>query len=62
MMTYTFLRWMCSSRWMDERSRYIREVLDWYRREDAVDLKRSESNELVENITCLDALYRKFVK
>ena len=35
---------------MDGRkSRYIGEVLDWYRGEDAGDLKRSELNELVEN-------------
>ena len=33
---------------MDGRkSRYIREVLDWYRGEDAGDLKRSELNEFV---------------
>ena len=42
---------------MDGRkSRYIREVLDWYRREGAGDHKRSELNELVENMTCLNAL------
>ena len=42
---------------MDGRnSRYIREVLDWYRGEDAGDLMRSESNELVENATRLNAL------
>ena len=35
---------------MDGRkSRYIGEVLEWYRGEDAGDLKRSELNELVEN-------------
>ena len=37
------------------RSRYIGEVLDWYRGEDAGDLKRNELNELVENLTCLNA-------
>ena len=31
-------------------------MLDWYRGEDAGDLKRSELNELVENMTCLNAL------
>ena len=31
------------------RSRYIGELLEWYRGEDAGDLKRSELNELVEN-------------
>ena len=48
---------------MDGRkSRYIGEVLDWYRGEDAGDLKRSEPNELVENLTCLNALEGKFWK
>ena len=37
-------------------SRHIREVLDWYRGEDAGDLKRSELNYLVENMTCFGAL------
>ena len=32
------------------KSRYIGEVLEWYRGEDAGDLKRSELNELVENL------------
>ena len=42
---------------MDGRkSRHIGEVLEWYRGEDAGDLKRSELNEMVENLTCLDAL------
>ena len=42
---------------MDGRKcRYIRQVLDWYGGEDAGDLKRSESNDLVENMTCLNAL------
>ena len=31
-------------------------MLEWYRGEDAGDLKRSELNELVENLTCLNAL------
>ena len=48
---------------MDGRkSRYIGEVLEWYRGEDAGDLKRSESNELVENLTCLNALEGKIWK
>ena len=48
---------------MDGRmSRYIGGVLEWYRGEDTGDLKRSELNELVENLTCLDALERKFGK
>ena len=45
---------------MDGRkSRCIGEMLDWYRGEDAGDLKRSELNELVENLTCLNALEAK---
>ena len=48
---------------MDGRkSRYIGEVLEWYRREDAGDLKRSELNEFVENLTCLNALEGKIWK
>ena len=48
---------------MDGRkSRYIGEVLDWYRGEDTGDLKRSELNELVENLTCLDAFEGKIWK
>ena len=38
------------------KSRYIGEVLEWYGGEDAGGLKRSERNELVENLTCLNAL------
>ena len=42
---------------MDGReSRYIKEVFDWYRDEDAGDLRRSELNVLVESMTYLDAL------
>ena len=44
------------------KSRYIGEVLERYRGEDAGDLKRSELNELVENWTCLNALRGKFGK
>ena len=48
---------------MDGReSRYIGEVLDWYRGEDAGDLKRSELNELVEILTCLNALEGKILE
>ena len=48
---------------MDGRqSRYIGEVLDWVRGEDAGDLKKSELNELVVNMTCLNALEEKFGK
>ena len=41
------------------KSRYIGEVLEPYRGEDARDLKRSELDELVENWTCLNAPGRK---
>ena len=42
---------------MDGRkSRHIRQVLGWYGGEDAGYLKRSESNDLVGNMTCLNAL------
>ena len=37
-------------------------MLDWCRGEDLGDLKRSELNELVENLTCLDALEGKIWK
>ena len=48
---------------MDGRkSRYIGEVLEWYRGEYAGDLKRCELNELVGNLTCLNALEGKFWK
>ena len=41
---------------MDGReNRHIGEVLEWYRGEDAGDLKKSELKELVENMTCLNA-------
>ena len=38
------------------KSRYINEVLDWYRQEDARHLRRDELNDLVENTTALNAL------
>ena len=42
---------------MDGRkSRYIGEVLEWYRGEDAGDLKRSELNEFINTLTCLKTL------
>ena len=44
------------------RSRFIGEVLEWYRGGDAGDLKRSELNELVENLTCLNAFEVKIWK
>ena len=45
---------------MDERmSRDIGEVLDWYRGEDDGGLKRSEFDDVVEDLTCLNALERK---
>ena len=48
---------------MDGRkSHYIGEVLDWYRGEDDGDIKRSELNELVDSLTCLNALEEKIWK
>ena len=48
---------------MDGRkSRYIGGVLEWHRGEDARDLKRSELNELIENLKRLNALKRKIWK
>ena len=41
------------------KSRYIGEVLDWYRGEGAGDLKRSELNELVQSLTCLSVFEGK---
>ena len=45
-----------------DRSRYIEELLDWYREEDAGDLRRGELNEVVENMTALKALERTLWK
>ena len=48
---------MCVFYEMDGRkSGYIREVLDWYRNDDAGDPKTNELSELLENKTCLNAL------
>ena len=44
------------------RSRYIKEVLDWYGEEDAGDLRRNTLNESVENTTAPNALEVKFGK
>ena len=57
--TYKFLRCIHSTRWMDER---VVTSEKWYRGEDAGDLKRSELHELVENLTCLNALDWKIWK
>ena len=48
---------------MDGRkSLHIGEVFEWYLVEDVTDLKRSELNELVENLKCLNALEEKSEK
>ena len=48
---------------MDGRkSRHIGEVLEWYRGENAGDIKRSELSDVVENLTCLNALEENFWK
>ena len=60
--TYKFLRWVQSTRWMDERVVASEKCWNWYRGEDAGDLKRSELNKLVENLTCLNALQVKIWK
>ena len=44
------------------KSRYIRELLDWYRGEDAGVLKRSVLDVLVENMTFLNTLEGKIWK
>ena len=43
---------------MDEK-RYIKEVLDWYRGEDAGDLRVDDLSELVENMSALNAFKEK---
>ena len=56
----TILRWMDAFYEMDGRkSGYIGEVLEWYRGEDARDLKRSETNELVDNLACFNVFEGK---
>ena len=62
MTTYKFFKLDAFYEMDGRKSPYIGEVLDWYRREDAGDLKRSELNELVENLTCLNALEGKIWK
>ena len=62
MTTYKFLLRMHSARWMDERVVTSEKFVDWYRGEDAVDLKRSELNEVVEHLTCLNAFEWKIWK
>ena len=52
-MAYKFLRWMYSTRLMDER------VFTWYREEDAGDLRGNPLNETVKNMTALNALEGK---
>ena len=44
------------------KSRFIKVVLDWYRDEDAGDLKGSVLNEKVERMTCLNAFEKKIEK
>ena len=45
-----------------QKSRYIQEVLNWYREQDAGDFRRHKLNELVEHMTALNALERKLWK
>ena len=44
------------------RSRDIKDVMDWYREEDARHLRRNKLNELVENMTALNSLKVKIWK
>ena len=44
---------MHCARWIEKRVATSKKCLDWYREGD---LKRSELNETVESMTCLDAL------
>ena len=61
MTTYKFPRWMHSTRWMDER--VVTSEKCWNGiEEDARDVKRIESNQLVENLTCLNAREGKIWK
>ena len=60
-MTYEFLRWMHFSEIVERKSRYIKEELASYP-EDAGDLRGRELNELVGNMTPLNALEGTFWK
>ena len=62
MTMYKFLRCIHLTRWQNEKSRYVGEVLDCFRREDSRDFGRSELNELVGNLTCPDACEGKVWK
>ena len=55
MTTYKFMRWIHSTKMDGRKSRYIGEVLEWFRGKDAGDFKRSEFDESVETVTCLNA-------
>ena len=62
MTTYKFPRWMHTTRWMDER--VVASEKCWIDIEEKMPEtpKRSELNELVENMTCLNALEGKIWK
>ena len=63
MTTFKFLRCMHAFYEKGGRgSRYIGEVLEWHRGEDAGDLRRGELDELVQNWTYLNALEVKISK
>ena len=61
MKTYIFRRWMHSTRYMDER---VVTSEKWWSgiEEKMLETKRSELNELIENLTCLNALEGEFWK
>ena len=56
MTTYKFLRCIHFYEMDGQKSRYLGEELDRYRREDAGGLKRSELYETVQNLTCPNAM------
>ena len=51
---------MYCTRWLDDK--VIEKVFDWYREEDLGEHRRSELNDLVDKMTCLNAFEWKFWK
>ena len=61
MTTYKFRRWMHSVRWMDERVVTSEKCSNGIE-ENMLEIPRSELNELVENLTCINAFEGKIGK
>ena len=64
-MTYQFFALDAFDGMDGRKSRYTKEVLDWYREQDAGGLRRNEVNELVGNMTASNqniVMNEKFVK